>query len=92
MRKKQLESEGKLGRFGKILDTTPSEVREELAFMGKEAGESTVTKPTVKTEPGVETLSAVGTATPTLSSTVKTKKVWYHLLVLSYSHAKHTQT
>lgn len=53
IRKKQLVAEGKLGKYGKILDSTPGKIKEEFSD----------TK--VKTEAAVETLSAVSTATPT---------------------------
>ena len=67
MRKKQLEKEGKLGKFGKILDSTPTEIREEFGDVVKTQGEAT------KKESGVETLSAVGGATPTPTITMKKK-------------------
>ena len=62
LKKKQLVSDGKLGKFGKILPTTPQEVKEEF---GPEA------KPVLVAATGVETLSA---ATPQ-TMTAATRKV-----------------
>ena len=53
---KKLVDQGKLGKYGKVLDTTPSDLRMEFA-----PGSTTVKK-----EPEVvETLSASVSATPT---------------------------
>ena len=70
LRKQQLIAEKKLGKFGKILDTTPQDVREE--FGPHTTGQAVA--PAAKTGT-VETLSAVGTATPTITTTPKAKKV-----------------
>ena len=60
IKKKQLVEEGKLGKYGKILESTPAEVRAEF-------GE----KPAAT----VETLSAITTATPTAAALPATRKV-----------------
>lgn len=81
VRKKQLEREGKLGKFGKIIDATPASVREEfgdLATKTKDSAESAATADAAtKQEPGVETLSAVSTATPTAVALSAKRKVWH---------------
>ncbi len=82
MKKKQLVADGKLGKYGKILDSTPSEVREEFSLSGKSGKTGEVA--TVKATPGVETLSAAGTTTPTLTSTAR-KKVFI-MLFESFLH------
>lgn len=57
---KKLVAKGKLGKYGKILDTTPADVREEFAL--KQGGTETTS---------VETLCA---ATAVAATSVKVKK------------------
>lgn len=81
LKKKQLVADGKLGKFGKILATTPASVREEFSTTAKKDAVA-VAGVTVKKEPiqpaDEETLLAVTTATPTavaLSAKKKDRKV-----------------
>ena len=102
VRKKQLEAEKKLGKYGRIIDTTPASVREEFADYAspttkdaaKSAAAGAVKKAGVETEvkqePGVETLSAVTTATPTAVALSSAKrKVWPLEVVVPYTYRFH---
>lgn len=52
--------EGKLGKFGRILESTPDDIKQEFGMTGI----------TVKKEGGVETLSAIATPTATPTATL----------------------
>lgn len=61
IKKKQLVQEGKLGKFGKILDSTPDSVKAEFGTAGEAttAAAATVKKEPVVESAGVETLTAI---------------------------------
>ncbi len=82
VKKKQLIADGKLGKFGKILETTPASVKEEFGDVLVKKGSAgvetltaiTSTTNSLKKETAdTETLAAVTTATPTTTA-LSTKK------------------